>query len=280
MSAGKTSGPAAWTINDIRSRIGISTLCYPPEVRFGSREIAAFAAAGIRNVEICGFWPRRHFDYYDRAQLAEIKSACRNEGVCIVAIHGPNVPYSSEYPQVRRGAVHEAIAAAKVGEELGATIFIGHFDPTPLGEQSAREMLTALHDSPIKLTIENGDDLRDFAAFVDKVGSDRFGMVVDIGHARDADTVNPFLKKERARATMSVCGRRLYHLHLHDVRENSDHWSPFDGDIQWGEIFSAFRDLGYPGWLMFESASFHGPTDDIIRKVAAFPEAFIERYGR
>ena len=71
-------------------------------------------------------------------------------------------------------------------------------------------------------------------------------MIVDIGHTRDADGVNPFTTPEAARRTMAFCGNRLIHLHLHDFRE-TDHLAPMDGDIEWGEIFEAFRDIDYKG---------------------------------
>jgi hypothetical protein len=33
--------------------------------------------------------------------------------------------------------------------------------------------------------------LKAYAAFLDKIGSNRFDMTLDIGHIRDADGVNP-----------------------------------------------------------------------------------------
>ena len=69
---------------------------------------------------------------------------------------------------------------------------------------------------------------------------------------------------------------RLFHLHLHDFTD-TDHIPPFDGNIQWGEIFAAFKDINYEGVFMFEATS---PTpEEVLRKTAAFPKTFVERYG-
>ncbi len=79
-------------------------------------------------------------------------------------------------------------------------------------------------------------------------------------------------------------GDRLIHLHLHDWVDQ-DHFSPLDGAIQWDEIFTAFRDIDYKGWFMFEAAYPPGQRGEVdpnyvLDKVGAFPRGFIERYGR
>ena len=163
-----------------------------------------------------------------------------------------------------------------------------HFQPEEPSEKSVNEMLDQLNGHSIKLAIENGQDLADYTAFVDKVGSEQFGMVVDIGHTRDKDQVNPFIKKNRARETMALCGDRLIHLHLHDWI-GTDHFSPLDGEIQWKEIFRALKDINYNGWFMFEAAYPPGKRDKIkslgpssvdseyvLDKVANFPKGFVD----
>ena len=266
------------TAEDIRARLGFSTIAMPGEVPIGAREIAMIREAGITRVEICGLHPQSHYDYDNRAQVQEIMAECARQGVSAVAVHGPGVPYNHAYEQVRRAAVKEAIASARVAVEMGASIFVAHFNIDDNSARTVNEMLDALDDTDLKLTVENGGDLRDFAAFVDRIGSDRFGMVVDIGHTRDEDGVNPFVKKMRAREAMAVCGKRLLHLHLHDFVD-ADHYPPFDGRVQWDEIFLALQDIGYCGEYMFEAIA-RVSLDDTLRKTAAFPDEFARRYTR
>ena len=121
---------------------------------------------------------------------------------------------------------------------------------------------------------ENGRDLTDFIGFCEKICSERFGIVVDIGHTRDEDGINPFTKKERARATLAQCGRYLRHLHLHDFKEG-DHYAPFTGEIQWKEVFLALADVDYAGEFMFEAIL--PSAEEVIRMTAAVPTLLFER---
>lgn len=265
------------TAETIRQRLGFSTIAMPGNERFGAREIGMIREAGVTRIEICGLNPPSHYDYHDAAQASEITTECQKQGIAIVAVHGPGLPYDCPYEEVRRAVVREAVASARVAEEMGASIFVGHFNTNDRSVRTVGEMLDYLDGSSIKLTVENGGDLRDFADFVDQIGSNRFGMVVDIGHTRDADGINPFTKKERAREAMRVCEHRLFHLHLHDFAD-TDHYPPFDGNIQWGEIFSALQDIGYTGEFMFEAVS-RTSLEDTLKKTAAFPGEFTARYG-
>ena len=268
---------AKLTAEAIRQRLGFSTIAMPGNERFGAREIGMIREAGITRIELCGLHPPAHYDYHDPAQVSEIASECQNQGVAIVGVHGPGLPYDSPYEGVRLAVVKEAVASARVAEDMGASIFVGHFNTNDRSARTVDEMLHCLDGGSIKLTVENGGDLRDFADFVDRIGSNRFGMVVDIGHTRDVDGINPFIKKERAREAIAGCENRLFHLHLHDFVE-TDHYPPFDGSIQWGEIFSGLQDIGYAGEFMFEAVA---PVSvaDTLRKTAAFPDEFVARYG-
>ena len=261
----------------IRERLGFSTIAMPGGEPIGARQIAMIREAGLTRVELCGLHHPTHYDYHDRAQVSEITAECEKQGVAVVAVHGPGLPYSCPYEEVRKAVVKEAVASARVAEEMGATIFVGHFGTDDLAEKTVTETLDQLDGSAIKLTVENGNDLREFTAFTDRIGSDRFGMVVDIGHTRDQDGINPFINKERARETIAQCGSRLLHLHLHDFVEG-DHYPPFDGSIQWDALFAGLQDANYAGELMFEAIA-RVSLEDTLAKTAAFPTEFVKRYG-
>jgi len=264
------------TAEDIRQRLGFSSAAMEGSERFGARQIAMIREAGITRMEICGLHPPTHYDYHDAAQISEITAECHKQGISIVAVHGPGLPYDCPYEEVRRAVVKEAVASARVAEEMGASIYVGHFNTNDRSEKTVCEMLDDLSGSKIKVTVENGQDLKDFADFVDLIGSDRFGMTVDIGHTRDPDGVNPFIRKGRARETMAMCEHRLFHVHLHDFVDG-DHYPPFDGDIQWDEIFSVLQECNYAGEFMFEAGS-RVSVEDTLKKTARFPDEFAARY--
>ena len=174
--------------------------------------------------------------------------------------------------------VRDAVCSARIAEDLGALILVLHFEPTEAGEKTVCEILKQLDGYALKLTIENGRDLQEFADFVDTIGSDRFGITVDIGHTRGEDGVNPFIKKGRAREPIALCGDRLFHLHLHDFVER-DHYPPFEGDIQWYEVFSALNAISYRGEYMFEANALYSVAYS-LSGIASFPEEFVRRYGQ
>ncbi len=263
----------------IQQRLGFSTIAMPGDERLGAREIGMIREAGITRMEICGLHPPTHYDYHDVAQVSEITAECQKQGIAIVSVHGPGLPYDCPYEEVRRAVAKEALASARVAEEMGASVFVAHFNATDCSERTVRELIKHLDGTEIKLTVENlpsEPDLSDYLTFVDRIGCDRFGIAVDIGHTRDTDGINPFVKIERAREAMAVCEHRLFHLHLHDFVD-SDHYPPFDGDIQWGEVFSVLQDMGYAGEFMFE-ADAQVSLEDTLKKTSAFPNEFAVRY--
>ena len=277
----------------IRERLGCSTIVFDPLIggafdasgipanrRLGAREIATIREAGITRIEIGGYGPHSQYDYRDSAQVREIASACLTEGVFVVAVHGPRLPsepWYSWYEGIWGAVVQEAVYSAHIAEELGASVFVTHFEPTEEGEKTVREILKQLDGCTLKLTIENGRDLQEYADFVDRIGSEDFGITVDVGHTRDEDGVNPFIKKERARQPITLCEDRLFHLHLHDFMER-DHYPPFEGHIQWHEVFTALHTVGYRGEYMFEANALYTVAHS-LSSIAGFPEEYVRRYG-
>ena len=268
------------TAEAIRQRLGFSTIAMPGDVALGARQMATIREAGITRVEICGLHPPTHYDYHNRTQVREIMDECRRQGIRIVAVHGPGVPYDTPYEAVRRGAVEEAIASARVAAEMGASVFVAHFNTGEHAERTVCEVIESLDDADLTLAIENlpgAPELRDCRALVDRIGSDRFGVAIDIGHPRDTDGVNPFVKAGRARETIALCKGRLVHMHLHDFVE-SDHYPPFDGSVRWDETFLGLQDVAYAGEFMFEAGATVSVADTLT-KTAAFPDEFAARYG-
>ena len=276
-------GKLPYTAGEIEQRLGATTAAFRSEdTRLGAGEIAAIRAAGITRIEVSGIRSPKHFDFGNSRQAADVVRECREQGVEIVSAHGPTVEYTSTDEDERRAAVKEAAAAARVAEDMGASVMVCHFGASEESKRTVVDMLEELEDSAIRLANENGKDLREYMALVDEVGSDRFGMVVDVGHTRDEDGVNPFIKPGRARDTLAQCGPRLIHLHLHDFLE-TDHIAPMDGNLQWAEVFGALKDIDYRGLFMFEAlfppeGAFDRP-EYMLAKTAEFPQAFAAKYG-
>ena len=266
-----------WTTDQIQARLGTSTnIFFWESPRLGAEQIAMIADAGIRRIEIAS--DMNQFDHNDPAHVAELADACRQCEVEIVSCHMPDLPWACAWPEVRKGTIREFLALCEATEQLGGSLMVCHFNMDEQTESFIREVLPELEGTSIRLTIENGEDLNDFAAFVDKIGSERLGMIVDIGHTKDPDGRNPFTCRDRARETITICGKRLFHLHLHEFWDGADHWPPFykGGLIEWGELFEGLSDIDYAGSFMFESvpaipkdpASFAAA----LARIATFPD--------
>ncbi len=176
-----------WTAEEIEARLGSSTILFPRDRLLQADDIEKLQKVGITRIEVCGLGNPGHMDVDDRKYLSWVRSECEKHGVSVVSTHSPGYLYNSDEEENRKKAVDEGVHAAKLSEELGAGVMVCHFQPEEPSEKSVNEMLDQLNGHSIKLAIENGQNLADYTAFIDKVGSDQFGMVVDIGHTRDRD---------------------------------------------------------------------------------------------
>jgi sugar phosphate isomerase/epimerase len=268
-----------WTEDRIRSQLGTSTIVFPPEQRLGRDHVARIADAGIRCVEIGAFNGLEHYNHHDEAQVDEITQACRDLNINVASVHCPLVAYDNPDEETRRHVSRESIAAARAAERMGADVFVCHFHNQPPAEITCREMLDELADCKVRIATENGINLTPYTEFVDRFATDRLGITIDIGHTRvpEEDWLNPFTAPGRAKAIVDLCGPRLMHMHIHDYHNNADHRPPFEGEIQWRDLFDALDSNNYRGALMFESLPLIS-ADDTLEKIGNFPEEFIKRY--
>jgi sugar phosphate isomerase/epimerase len=277
------SAPLPYTAREIAARLGVSMAVYQKE-RLGARHVAAIRTAGISRIELL-MMPQT-FDLHDRAQVSEVLRECRRQKVTVVSVHGNlQRKYNDPDDEKRRVAAAHLLDEIRFAEQAGAGILVAHFGTNEQSRKTVTELLEKTRDLRVRLTVENmRGSLRPYAAFVDRIGSKRFGMTVDIGHIRDTDGVNPLIKQGRAGEIFDQGGRRVWHLHLHetfDLKTRPDHRPPMhpDGIIEWGEVFAALKAINYKGVFLFEDGRGEEP-EQWIRLAAAFPKNFVARYGR
>ncbi|MBN1674657.1 MAG: sugar phosphate isomerase/epimerase [Kiritimatiellae bacterium] len=251
-----------WTRAEIRERLAVSAVAFPGPGALSPADIRRVRAAGFRKMEI-RFSPSRA-DYHDPARLAALADACREEGVAVVSIHGPDLKFDAQDEARRRHAVAETVLAARGAQQFGARVLVAHFGTGDRSRRSVCEVLEQTANIPVRITVETGD-IAEVAALVRDIDCDRLGMTVDIGHARDADRLNPFTKPGGAAAALAPCGEKLFHVHLHDIAL-VDHLPPFHGYIRWDELFVALKAAGYAGEFLFEV---QGRPAQVARSVPA-----------
>jgi D-psicose/D-tagatose/L-ribulose 3-epimerase len=81
----------------------------------------------------------------------------------------------------------------------------------------------------------------DTKRLVDEVGHPRIRMMFDTFHAN--------IEEKDTYKAVKACGKQLAHVHISE----SDRGVPGTGQVDWGGLFRAVRELKYDGWLTIES---------------------------
>ena len=266
---------------EIQSRIGASSAAFDYNNPLSASDIALFRKTGLTKIEINSLRYPNRFDYRNTQQVSEIVTECKNQGVSIVSFHGPDFSYNSSDEKIRQASIKEAILAAEVAEQMGASIMVCHFGTDYQSEKSVTELLIKLENSNLKLANENGLEIQSYIQLADRIDSKYFGIVIDVGHLKDPDGTNPFTDPGRAAQPIIKSGSRLLHLHLHDFLDR-DHFAPIGGFIQWNQLLTALRKINYKGLFMFEAMYPLGKEtfapERVLSQTAAFPKAFVQQY--
>jgi len=281
-AAARPANRLPYTAAEIAERLGISMAVFQTE-RLGARHVAAIRQLGIQRIEL--LMAPKTFDFQDRQQVAEVLAECRRQGVSVASVHGNlQGKYNDAMEDRRQAAAAALLEEIRFAEEAGAEILVAHFGTDRQARKTVTELLDQTRDLRIRLTVENmGGGLKPYTDFVDRIGSERFGMTVDIGHARDPDGVNPFVKPGRAADVLALGGQRVWHLHLHDtfnLPTKPDHRAPLHpkGIIRWNEVFAGLKAIDYRGVFLFEDGRGENP-EEWTKLAAEFPKNFAARYG-
>ena len=282
LAEARPPGELPYTATEIAARLGISMAVFQKE-RLGARHVAAIRQFGIRHIELV-MMPKT-FDFRDRRQVSEVLSECRKQGISVVSVHANLTrKYNDPNEDKRRDAAAALLGEIRFSEEAGAGILVAHFGTNDPARKTVTELLDKTKNLRIRLTVENmRGGLTPYADFVDRIGSDRFGLTVDIGHARDSDGVNPFVKQRRSADVLALGGRRIWHLHLHDtfnLPTKPDHRAPLhpDGVIRWDDVFAGLKAIDYRGIFLFEDGRGENP-EEWTRLAAEFPKTLVARYS-
>ena len=272
---------SGWTVGEIHARLGISTAIYQ-RLRLSAQHIAKIRQAGISRIEL--LLKPDSFDYRNLFQAKEVLEECQKQGVKIVSVHAfLGLPYRFKNEAERKLVITKSLSMLRFAEESSVPNYVAHFGCGEHTKVIVPELLNRTDGYSIKLTTENMGALPPYVTIVEEIGSDRFGLTVDIGHPKDKDGANPLVMKEKARQTLAQCGNRISHLHLHEtfnLAQKRDHRPPLhkDGIIQWGEVFAALKDVDYKGELLFEDGRGENP-EEWVRMTGEFPQEFVRRYG-
>ncbi len=167
--------------------------------------------------------------------------------------------FTSPDPDVRTAAIRRIRSHIPLAERFGAVVIIGLIRGiTPEGQDHATSMALfaqgmracgeAALGTGVRFAIEPLNryetdlihTVADGLAFLDAVGMDNVGLLVDTFHMN--------IEEPSIEASLRACGDRAFHVHVAD----SNRWYPGAGHIDFGSVVETLRELGYDGWISGE----------------------------
>lgn len=104
-----------------------------------------------------------------------------------------------------------------------------------------RDITLAVEPEPGMVVHGTADMLR----LMERVGSSRLGVNLDVGHAQCTEDYLP--------ETIRQLGGSIVHAHIEDIAGRvHKHLLPGDGDIDFTSMFAAFAEIGYEGYYTID----------------------------
>jgi sugar phosphate isomerase/epimerase len=269
-----------YTVEELKRRQSMSTLVFWKYRPIDERAISELAARGIRRIELLE--SPEQFDMSDRRSMKYIGETFRSCGIQIAAYHAHTTSFSNLDTEAKRQArVDFCKKQIDTMVELGGRAWGSHAHETDdTLFRCYSELARYIEGSEIVILIENFRDsglwIEDRIAFLDRMNHPQVGMILDIGHVRNANGENPMTVPGGPAKVIEMCRRHLRHVHLHGFKDGVDHFPPLcEGDtIQWLELFRMLYATGYPGDINFEAKG--EPTHlGTIEATALAPERIV-----
>ena len=230
--------------------------------------------AGASGVELGT--PVRHFDLWKASEVEAVGDRLRGLPLRAISIHAPfgeSLDLAHPDPRHRQAGIDATMASARTLKQLGGGIVVAH--PSDLVRHGAdiaarleasaaslRAVSAACRQEGMTLAIESplphliGGHPDEFAWLLAHV-ADGAGVCLDTGHVALGRSWRRFA---------DLCHGRLVHVHASDnYGQYDDHLPPGDGTIDWPEIATTLRSIGFAGWVMLELGCPGGDTSAYFR---------------
>lgn len=270
-----------YSADELRDRLSISTLVFRGFRPICEAALNDLRASGIRRIELIE--SPEQFDMTSSESMKRVGDVCNTSGVEIGAYHCYKTNFNHvESESVRKERVDTCKRQIDTMLELGGNLWGCHAAvPNAMVRKSYEELADHVEGTDASVTIENfareGVNVHERIDFLDDFDHPKVGMILDIGHVRDAEGKNPMTEPGGPTKILERCGHRLRHVHLHGFKDGRDHNPPLvEGDeIQWVELFSMLRDKEYSGHINFEPAG-EPRAYGSIEHAGAMPERLVE----
>lgn len=263
----------------IEHRIGPSS-CYAPETSVFDAALKT-KRAGFKAFEIhlddfsgeigkpwlvnyAGVWPRT----FDEERRKKLKKEL--QGFSIVIVHGTpyEVNIATQNPGLREESIRQYMEAIEFANDIGASVVTFHMGHPSFGLINPREVFNRnvhfakkaaklAEEYDLMMGYETGSGIEFWKKLLAAIGSDRFGMLLDVAHwimgnNRDMDNLMTAIEK-------FAC--QIVEVHVHDViswaalggRGLIDHYAFGRGTcIDLPRIVRKLKEVNYEGPLIFE----------------------------
>ncbi len=245
---------------DIEKHMGISTLSLPELPLDGA--IAEAAGAGFQALEITPtlYGDFEAFDALERKRIAHLLRRFHLVTIHSSTIEGVNI--CSGNPEQRRRSVGRYLSLIDFALDVEAEVVTFHPSTSPATPGSSFQGFASYLVEFARLALERdkGGKLSMGYEFFDgnvvaQIGSPRFGINFDIGHAireMEGDYTQKVLHLMRQNYD------KIVEFHIHGViqgssQEKADHHSlALDNCLDYGEVVGFLKGKGYKGPLVFE----------------------------
>jgi len=253
-----SEGNGFYTEEEIRKRLSVSTYLFWEYQPIGERSLTELARHGITQIELLE--SREQFDMANPRSMKNIADICKSCGIQVVAYHAQSTDFKNvDTEQKRTVEVDRCRRQIDTMIELGATVWGSHARLMDAALQKSYEDLARhIEGTEVVIAIENFEQ-KDYwvekrVTFLDRIDHAQVGMILDIGHVRNENGINPMTIPGGPTRVIDMCKKRLCWVHLHGFCNGEDHYPPLvEGDtIQWVEIFRKFREIGYTRNMNFE----------------------------
>lgn len=255
--------------------------------------IELLAAAGFDAVDLTMF-EDYNAEYLFSDEYVKYAEMLRDTAAaCFVTVnqaHAPFPSYKNTDSEYNREVFKKIARCIEISGILGVKYIIVHpFRPEKNVKKANMDFYRSLEPyaakAGVKIALENmwGWDERrghivskvcsvpdEFCEFADELGTENFGVCLDIGHCG--------LVGEDEASFIKKLGSRLTCLHVHDTDYRKDlHTLPFMGEIDYEPICAALKEIDYKGDFTFEADSFLRRIPDGLFADAL---SFMEKTGR
>lgn len=194
----------------------------------------------------------------EKVDTSAIKTQLNREGLSAVGHMAWYLPIGSAMKELRKSAVDIAGSYFRLFAEIGISKATIHSNWPSMSLFSVQEGIDFQIESLKKLVDVAGE--AGIQVLYEPIGKPQdsqenlevilsalpeIGCHLDLGHCN--------LHGKSPQNMIRSFGDRLCHVHLHDNFGNADmHLPPGTGNIDWDEVFQAFKDVGYSGTITLE----------------------------